>query len=1697
MGLALQEEEVCRAKLQECEAALKGLADWSLLEELNALEGRSRLAETEIAQPAICALQLALAQLWRSWGIEPEAVVGHSVGEIAAAQVAGVLSVEEAMWVAVERGRLMERSRGRGGMVAVGLSGEQASRVIQAYGERLAVAAVNGPRSTVLSGESGALAEVVGKLEQQGVFTQALAVDFAFHSVQMDPHQAELVRRLERLNPGMTKVPVFSTVSGRRAVGGDFEAAYWGRNLREPVRFAEAIGGCVQEGFRRFLEVGAHPVLCVSIREILEDSGVPGQVVGSLRRQGERRRALFQTLREIYQDGQKILWEKVYPQPRPKVELPTYPWQRQRYWRGQSARGTWLSQNNATGHPLLGRLHSVATAEPGTSYWENTVDPAALPYFAEHVLLGVPVLAITVYLEMALAAAQAAVGDGPHELKDVRFQKILVVSEEEKTVFQVVFKRHRPRESHFEIYSRAAGSADWGLYAQGEILHGSGSAPRHEPDPRPPASQVPKFSLMFFAASADSMTGNLYRLAIQAARFADQNGFSGVWVPERHFTNFGGPYPNPAVLHAALARETRHVRLRAGSVVAALHNPIRIAEDWAMVDQLSEGRIEISFASGWNADDFALAPEAYANRYAEVFRGIEVVRRLWRGEPMCVRNGDGREIEIRTNPRPVQSELPVWVTASRSKETFVRAGEIGANLLTHLLDQDPALLGERIALYRSAREAKGFDPATGQVALMLHTFLGQDSDAVRELVRKPYCAYLKSIAPLLGKLATSRQSQADVASLPETEQDEFIDFLFERAFSSRSLLGTPESCQELVRELGALGVNDIACLLDFGPTTDQILGGLPFLRLLKEASAANKVPSTVPSERRLDPTEIQARCRREISRADYYSKLREHGIHDGPSYLAVEHLWAGDGEVLAKVQLRDELKHELSCYQCHPVFLAACFQVLSMAVPDSKRFGPGSLPSPVGLASYRVHKRPEGASHFWTHARLSEGETHTDRLVGNVHIFDFGGELVAEANGITLQSKAARTHVRPSLTDDLLYKLSWERLPLAKTPLANEEARTWVLLADEGGLAERLSLLLRARGHTCFLVSRRARNEASLEYHLYVQSDGASALPEVLQLLERRKAPPLGGVVYLWSQDCELEMTGSGTVPIAAGRETEDALNMIQTLAASKGAATSRFWIVTKGAQIAGGRTVPLSLSQATLWGLARVASVECREIWGGIIDLDPANSVEVCATHLFQSILGKDGEDQIAFQAKERYAARFVRWRPPLKDLGELRLSGQENYLITGGMGDLGLEVARWLVMKGARHLVLVGRTEIPPRDQWPALAGGKPFAKTVAAIQELERMGARVVAASADVGDQEQMSLLLDRLTHSGGPAIRGVIHCAAVFNGGMLTNLQPETLRAVLRPKVEGGWILHRLFEGRSLDFFVLFSAIPSLLGWIGQGAGGYAAANAFLDALAYHRRARGLPAISISWGPWDEVGVAARTDRGLDRLGRLGVGAIPPAQGLKLLERLILENPVHIAAAALNWPQFFQSSPGTETSLLLSAMARERSAPPPVRRGAITGWSLGREQLLATEPAERPQLLESCLSESVARVLGLPASKINRHRPLTELGLDSLMAIEIRTAIQENLGVALSLVGFLREPTLAKIAATILETMNHTTASGSNGLGVAAKATTLLPDRLDRGEVCDEDEVLAQLSDLEVDSLLSGMEVGGSKDELFDP
>jgi len=354
---------------------------------------------------------------------------------------------------------------------------------------------------------------------------------------------------------------------------------------------------------------------------------------------------------------------------------------------------------------------------------------------------------------------------------------------------------------------------------------------------------IPELSLFFFSADSAELKGSKYQMLLESAKFADEHGFAAVWTPERHFQRFGGLYGSPSVTSAALAVTTKHISIRAGSVVLPLQNPLRVAEEWAMIDNLSNGRVAISIASGWHANDFVLSPDTYQNRYSDMYDKIAMVQKLWRGDKVSLVNGAGVKTEVNVLPTPIQPELPIWLTG-QSDDTFVNAGKLGFNILTanFALNHDLRGFLRKAKLYRDAIQAH--HGRRGHITLMAHTFVGDNDDAIRAIARPALGEYLKVNIEMQrdhsngtrddrGLVRKTSWVKPELSTLSEQETETMIEFQMNQNLRSPlSFIGTFDQCAQQAERLSGNGVDEIACLIDFGIGADDVMASLRRLSVL-------------------------------------------------------------------------------------------------------------------------------------------------------------------------------------------------------------------------------------------------------------------------------------------------------------------------------------------------------------------------------------------------------------------------------------------------------------------------------------------------------------------------------------------------------------------------------------------------------------------------------------------------------------------------------------------------------------------------------------------------------------------------------------------------------------------------------------------------------------------------------------------------
>jgi len=605
-----------------------------------------------------------------------------------------------------------------------------------------------------------------------------------------------------------------------------------------------------------------------------------------------------------------------------------------------------------------------------------------------------------------------------------------------------------------------------------------------------------------------------------------------------------------------------------------------------------------------------------------------------------------------------------------------------------------------------------------------------------------------------------------------------------------------------------------------------------------------------------------------------------------------------------------------------------------------------------------------------------------------------------------------------------LYEMEWQlagaRVHDGAATMAGSDL-PWLILADDGGEAEALAHQLGLCGDRCVIAYAGTAYEHWRDRSYVVRAGHRADLQSLLADVAQAGVNALRGVVHLRSLDAVgSERLTPGALESAQRLGCVDVVHLVQELIDRFHAQTPPLWLITKGAQPAGADPQIPGLAQAPLWGLGRVIAEEHPELRGGLIDLDPAAKPGESAALIAEALTNSSGEDQVAFRGGQRYVAALVRRPDVLLSHGVLSCRRDRTYLVAGGTGGVGLAIAQRLAERGAARLVLMGRTARPLRSAWNEIDRPSRLSAAIDAIKEIERLGASVHVATVDITDDAQVSAFLQAFRREGWPPFGGVVHAAGIANERLLLQLDPDAMSDVLRPKLIGGWVLHERLRDEPLDFCVLISSAASILGAPGQAA--YSAANAFMDGLAHYRRSQRLPALSINWAMWSDLGLAATAGGTKLRkyLAQRGVDTLDPGAALDVLEHAMNQTAPQVAVMPVDWTVFCDAYPPGREPRVVAALRDDGNRSTDARRGAAA---------VTTTCLDVARVVR----DQVAAALEMDASRVGPDAPFDALGMDSMTGLELRDRLETATGLALPATLAWSYPNAAALSAYLADRM----------------------------------------------------------------
>ena len=1644
MGRALYDTQpVFRATLDRCDELLRPYMGQSVLAALypdSALRGQPPAIDLmAIAQPALFAIEYALTEVWKSWGIRPSIVAGHSVGEVVAACVAGVFSLADGLKLVAERGRLLQTLPPTGEMAAVFADEARVRLAIAPDCDRVSIAAINWPDSVVISGEKSAVQPAIERLRTAGFRARALKVAIAAHSPFVEPILDPFEAIAATVKYAPPQIDFVSGLTGQLAGREVAKANYWRRHIREAVRFADAIETLRQRGVELFVEIGPAPTL-IGMAQRCVPAGV-GVWLPSLRPGTADGTQLLTSLGQLYARGVDVDWagfDRGTLRAGRRIPLPTYPFQRQPYWFNQSGQVDQRAPTaprppalDESAHPLLGRRISSPVIKDVV--FETQLNAHWPPFLDHHRIYGLVVLPSPAYIEMALAAAAQVLGAASPALEDLLIQTALLLPETGSRVIQLTLAEAHDQRVAFQVFAQNDRPTEWTRHATGVV----------NLEPIAPAdATLAVDEVQGRCPTAISGADYYARLRELGLEFgSDFRGMTQLWrrdgealglidLPENLVTDAPTYHIHPALLDACF-----HV----------LGAPLPQTADLSTFLLIGLDRFVLYRAPGtrlWNHTVLRSGPGAIGETFTgDIQLFDEAGRLVAEAQGLHLKRVTRDALRRITHPSPLED----WLYEVQWR---AQANQLATSALT------PLQIAERLQPQLAALSAEHGLAVYGELLPELDALsVGYISAALRRLGWQPHPGERVTAPALAARLGVIDRHQRLLSRWLSILADEGAL----RACGADWEVIAPLPVVEIeprrrhVIGLDPIGRAEVALLDRCGPRLADVLRGEvdPLQLLFPNGSLALTEPlySAVPSARAYNALVQQA-----VATA----------LTDQAGPVRVLEIGAGTGATTAGVlSVLPPARTTYTFTDVSPVFLANAAE--QFRGYDFMRYQLLDIEREPGAQGFEAQAFEVIIAANVLHATRDLRET----LRNMRQLLAPGGRLVllegtAPQRWVDITFGLTAGWWRFADTDwrsnypllsaaqwlDRLESQGFQAAPALALPVSADAALEqavivagapiaaahWLIVGDQGEVGQRLTELLTARG-------QHARQVQAVDYERWLT--GAD----------------YQGVV---------DVTSLAAEGVAATR-CDQVLQLTQTLIRTR--RSTKLWVVTRGAQSVEAADQPALPDAATLWGLGRVIALEHPEVWGGLIDLSTASAPLDAAAAILTDLLNGDGEDQIAWRADRRYVPRLMRktWRPAAAAWQASRAGA---YLITGGLGGLGLKLAAWLAERGARQLVLLGRRG----------AGGRDADRTGRAIAAIEAAGVSVTVIAADVADRAQMTAVFDRFGRDL-PTLRGVFHAAAALSAWPVADLPTAALRDMLRPKVDGARLLHELTRHLKLDCFVMFSSTTAL--WGARTLAHYAAANAFLDALADYRRSLNLPALSINWGTWAEMRAAARDDQ--RAFAQFGLQPMPDDQALAALgELLSRSDSAHAVVAAVDWRTLKSAYEARRPKPFLSQVEdRARaSAPPGSARETPAAARAGTpppelQQRFAQAPAhDRREAVAAFVRAQVAKVLAWEAARpIDDQQGLFEMGMDSLMSVELKSRLEVGVGHPLPSTLTFNYPTVAALTDFLLADLNATTAPPVAPVAAPEPVTaTPVDDPADLSEDELADRLAAQLSQL---------------------
>ncbi len=1582
----LRTDPVFRAEVEAFDAHFAKHSGFSVIDELMRDEASSQVDDLFYAQPSLFALQAGLVARWRAWGLEPDAVIGHSFGEVCTGYCSGALSLEDAARVVYYRAKSTEMVRGRGGIATLALSADEAQQTLQELGEtEVGIAGINSSSMINLAGHTDALQRVLDHLvaKDPDLFFRVLKVNFPPHCFVQDEVKDYMMGELAALTPNTPAVPMYSTVTGRPIDDTPLDNEYWFRNQRQTVLFKQALDNALADGINIFVEIGPHATLSGLVSGNAMEAGKTVVAVPSLHRKQEDADSLAAALGTVHCAGAEVDWASATASDYNAVKLPTYPWELKRYWLDSPEAQELLFEPPV--HPLLGKR--MAAAAPT---WECDIDIHTFPYLRDHAVGGSAIFPGTGYLEIMLAVAKEIFGDGPVELEDVQYVEALPLPDGHSETVQASYDSER---RIVRIHSRDAQElGDWTLRAQATITQMAPKAVHRVNAPnRDPAEVL-------------ATKGKVYKRFTQFD-FAYGPAFQGVRKMWQDGEDFAGYLTAPTQIRKEMADYRFHP---------------------AFFDSMLHLGIGDTFRPDVEARLKALGPDAMGT--GQMPTGIEKVQYL---------RAPGPKVVARTRTHqagPDGNSFSTDIFDAESGELVARVDR----MVTRPVGKGKAKQAEgaQLGYYAEVWEEEPLDAEAAPFALSPSQVILDDGAAFGKALAREFQALGHTVWTVSPGEAFARNSNeitlrpgefADYQALlaavvPEGAEDRSVGIV--HLWSMRpSDHATPPTADDLMtaQTLGANSLMQLSRAIADRPDLAVDISTVTFGAAIVPETDSDPDPyrlahAALNGFARTAGTELENLRIRSIdldterSARSRSSAIAQILVDDSEETIALR----GGRRFVRRVQARPAAEIAAARVPVDGPDGAQPFRVtmsapgvlenLSIVEADIDKPGPGQV-------SLRVH----AVGLNFRDVMAATGLLPAGAEAGNSWEalgLECAGEITAVGRGVKNVKPGDRVmaSARGCLRSDVLAEASQvNRIPRG---------------VDYEGAATIGSVFMTAY-YSLVVLGRLKKGERVL-IHTATGGVGLAAV-QIAKMIgaeifatagSPKKRAYLKKLGIRHIMDSRSLAFAEQIMDITNGEGVDVVLNALAGPAIEKGISVlrpfGRFLEIGKRDVYENSPIGLKALRKNIAFHVIDLANVtanraeEMAETFEELLGLFSAGKLKPLPAEVFPV---SEIADAFRHMSRARHIGKVVvnLDEPDLMverdGTGEIGFRKDASYLITGGTKGFGLSIATWMAGHGAGTLYLVSRSG----------AAGKA---SETAIREMEANGTKVVVVKADVSRTADVDRLLKRIARTSRP-LRGVIHGAMVLDDAFINQLDASRMERVMAPKVMGAWNLHTATQDLPLDFFMSMSSLASVFGSRGQG--NYVAANSYLDVFAQYRQSLGLAGQTVNWGALGGVGAVARSKQLQRYMESMGMPVVPLEASLGAIGFLMRKEISNAVYFKVDWPLLLRTNPDIGKS--------RRFAPIVETIAQGEGGGKVRSEIMAATGAARTAMLAKYLAGQVAGVLRTDADKIDPERPLSELGLDSLTSFELKNRIEGDLAIDLPVAKFLQKPTITGLTEAV--------------------------------------------------------------------